>query len=114
MNQECQKYQYRLGSILSKLTQVNEVLPGRVEDTLIGWGMSRFGNQTTQMHEWGATYTSTAWLCHYILADRLKAMSLFTTRMVSKMTIGLRTLSYLPRILTEGRLNVLTVERSLQ
>jgi len=55
-----------------------------------------------------------ALLCLNILADRLKAMSLFITRMGLRVIIGWRILSYSPRMFIEGKLSALIVGRSLQ
>lgn len=114
MNRGYQKYQSRPDSIPLKPIRASGVLLGKVEDTLIGWGMFRFGNQTIQTQGWGATSMNTDWLCPSILADLLKAMSLFITRMASRMIIDLRTLSYLLRMSTGDKLYALTVGRSLQ
>ena len=57
---------------------------------------------------------STALLCRNILGDHLKATSLSITRTGLKTITELRTLSYLLRMFTGGKLYALTVRRSLQ
>lgn len=94
------------------------LLLGRVAGSLRGKQATFLsGCQNTLMPKWvGARATSTniALLCLNTSADRLKVMSLFTTKTVLRMITELKTLSCLLRMFIGDKLYVLTVRRSLQ
>jgi hypothetical protein len=100
-----------------KRTKGGGLLRGKAAELETKRGIYKFGCPNTLMQRWAgvkAIFMNTGWLCQKASAGLLKAMSLFTIRMASRMIIALKILSCLPSKFIEGKWFVLTVERSLR